>query len=126
VDATAGAHFSQLIFGEGPSRMPAEAVHPAMLVVQGNPGMPAKRTIAIGRNHGVEGHEPVRGSPIIMSVVSVPSGRNQKTVVGLEDFDFWRRIRSNEFSPPALSSQHTVFRLFGNQNSISMQTRHMA
>src|SRR2546426_11646902 len=101
--------------------MPTYAVNPAMLVVHRNPCVSPKRTIPVWRNHRVEGHQPMRRPPIVMAPIGVSSGGYQKAVIGFDDVEFWRRVATNEFAASALPSEHTIFCLLGDQDSIAMQ-----
>src|SRR5262249_48423901 len=64
--AAAGPPVVQLGAGERPARMPGQPPDPAVVVVDGYPGVDAEDLVVrLGRDEGVPGHEPLVDAPVV-------------------------------------------------------------
>ncbi len=82
-----GFHVRDLLVREGTSRVVVEAVHPAVLVVDGDPEVSMDRMIPPGRDHRECGHD-VRGDPpVVVVLVGVAPRPDEQPAIGLNDLE---------------------------------------
>ena len=76
-----GVQIARRMMGEGPG--------PAVLVIDRHPGMAVQGVIAIGRNHLMKGHDPLRHTPVGLAFIGIAPRTDQDAGRCVHDFNFW-------------------------------------
>jgi hypothetical protein len=79
VNALAVFHGSPLRRRERPGHLVIEAPRPAVLVVDGYPEVPMHWVVGTWRYHRECRNDPLRHSPIIVAILRISAGTDQKT-----------------------------------------------
>ena len=85
--AAAADHGAQLFVRERARRMIGEGPGPAILVVDGRPGMTVERVVSVRRDHRVEGHDPLRDAPVEMARLSAAARADEQAAIGFDDLE---------------------------------------
>src|SRR5215813_13625559 len=87
MNAAALTHCVELMRRKRPRWMMGEAPHHAVLIVDGHEGMAVERVVAIGRDHGVKRHDPLRDPPIKLLRPCWSPHPDHHAAAGFNDFE---------------------------------------
>src|SRR6516225_11854181 len=87
MNAAAPAHRVELMCRKPSRWMMGEAPHHAVLVVDRYKGVAVERVVAVGRDHGVERHDPLRDPPVKLVCPGRTTHADHHAAAGLDHFE---------------------------------------